>query len=77
MSIRPAHYGIQVEFRTFLDYYNYCENTPVLKPELPLVAYRGYHTTAEPARRLDKLAQEWDALCAKQSARCLPVPRTW
>ncbi|MCC7355312.1 MAG: cobalamin-dependent protein [Anaerolineae bacterium] len=77
ISRDPAGHRLKVEFKTFADYYTYCRETPVLREDVPLEAWRGYEPLNKATRSLEQMARQWDDFCAEQAARCYPVPRTW
>jgi hypothetical protein len=77
MSRQPQRYKIDVEFRHFMDYYRYCQETPVLRRDVSLDAWRGYSSSNGTGAELEKFAKQWDDFCTTQEARCYAVPRTW
>jgi hypothetical protein len=77
LSRDPAQHKVKVAFSTFADYYTYCRETPVLREEVPLAAWRGFEPLHKATQSLEQMAQQWDTLCASLPARCYPVPRTW
>lgn len=77
MSIEPDTYEIGLDFATFADYYNYCRETPVLRPDVVLDEWRGYKAVNALPRSLEKMAQQWNGFSMRQKAQCYPIPRTW
>ena len=77
MSRQPRKYNQRVQFQTFMDYYTYCQETPVLRKDRELGAWRGYYSLGQPSQALENMAAEWNRFCAHQRSRCYPVPRTW
>jgi len=77
MSRQPQRYKIKLKFKTFMDYYRYCQETPVLRRDVGIEAWRGYRPVNPRTRSLEKMARQWDAFCARHRAQCYPVPRMW
>lgn len=77
MSRDPTAYRIKVEFKSFLDYYRYCRETPAARSNTPLGAWRGYDVENKAMRSLESMARQWDEFCRRQRAQCMPVPRIW
>jgi radical SAM superfamily enzyme YgiQ (UPF0313 family) len=77
MSLDQGEYDIDVQFRSFKDYYTYCRETAVWKPGMALDAWRGYHPRVKSTQPLEQMARTWDEFCQKQRAMCYPVPRGW
>lgn len=76
MSIRPEEYGIKVSMRNFMDYYRYCQQTCVTRPDMNRGAFRGFTYGDRRATSIEAMARKWDRFCAGQEARCFPVPQT-
>jgi radical SAM superfamily enzyme YgiQ (UPF0313 family) len=77
MSRQPEQYGIDLEFSSFLDYYRYCQETPVLQQDAALEDWRGFRIRGNDSHSLEKMARQWNGLCRAEQAQCYPVPRTW
>lgn len=77
MSETPTRFGVRPEFKTFLDYYQYCECTAWQARHVTRGSLRGFTTAKLHPNQIEQMAQEWDAFAASQEARCFPVPRGW
>ena len=77
MGEKPQDYGIEVAFRSFVDYYAYCRETATWQGRIVHGTWRGYELTNKRLRWPEEMAHKWDAFCARQRARCYPVPRMW
>jgi tRNA A37 methylthiotransferase MiaB len=77
MSRQAKPFNLKVEFKRFKDYYTYCQETPVLKPDFRLSDWRGYRSLGTDSTALTGMAAQWDDFCAHQPSRCYPVPHTW
>jgi len=76
MSMRPEEYGIKVSMRNFMDYYHYCQQTYVTRPDINRGAFRGFTYNDRQVTSIEAMARKWDRFCAGQKARCFPVPQT-
>jgi hypothetical protein len=77
MSQRPKSYGIQVHYRTFQDYYTYCQGTGWQPRYVTRGQHRGFEANGRPAEVVEGMAQQWDEFAERQPFRCAPVPRGW
>jgi len=77
LSRQPQKFGQKVKFKSFRDYYSYCQETPVLRQDVKLSDWRGFQPAERVPHALESMAAQWDALSARQTARYYPVPRTW
>jgi len=77
MSETPTRFGVRPEFKTFLDYYQYCECTAWQARHVTRGSLRGFTTTKLGPSQIEQMAQEWDAFAESQEAQCFPVPRGW
>jgi len=77
MSREPGRFSIQLEMRSFMDYYNYCRMTPAARPGVAPGKRRGFTLSGGQDRSLELMARQWDEFCAGQPFTCIPVPRTW
>jgi hypothetical protein len=77
MSETPTRFGVHPEFKTFLDYYQYCECTAWQARQVIRGSLRGFTTAKLRPNQIEQMAQEWDAFAESQKARCFPVPRGW
>jgi len=77
MSREPDRFSIEVEMRSFMDYYNYCRMTPAARPGIAPERERGFTLSGKRSRPLELMARKWDEFCAGQEFACFPVPKTW
>ena len=77
MSRDPDRFSIEVEMRSFMDYYNYCRMTPAARRGVTLGRRRGFTLSGGQDRSLELMARQWDEFCAGQEFDCFPVPKTW
>jgi hypothetical protein len=77
ISRQPQKYGQKVQFKTFNDYYVYCQETPGLRKDLPLGAWRGFRPIDGSPQDLEKMALDWNRFSSRHPTHCYPVPRTW
>jgi len=77
ISRQPQKYGQKVQFKTFKDYYKYCQETPGLRKDLPLGAWRGFRSIDGSPQDLEKMALDWNRFSSRHPTHCYPVPRTW
>ncbi len=77
MSLQPEQFGMQVAYRTFADYYNYCRATGWQPRNVTRGEHRGFEMAGRPAQTVEQMAQIWDLFAAQQPFRCFPVPRGW
>lgn len=73
----PERFGIQLQMRTFMHYYEYCYLTPYARPEARTGQVRGFETDPPGGRSLARMADMWDAVCAELGPTCRPVPQVW
>ena len=67
MAVYPEKYAIDVTMRGFMDWYAYCRDTQLGGPEARTEAHRGFAPSVDGARRLEAMADTWDA--ARRGAR--------
>lgn len=77
MSLAPERFGMEVHYRTFADYYNYCRATGWQPRAVVRGEHRGFEMKGRPARTVEQMAQVWDMFAAQQAYRCFHVPRGW
>lgn len=81
MSTHPDEYDIEVDMRSFMDYYEYGRNTALALPEARTEAHRGFRPRAEAGlshgRRLERMADIWDAARVGRESSWWPVPPGW
>lgn len=73
----PERFGIQVQMRTFMHYYEYCYLTAYARPEAKAGRVRGFVADPPESRSVARMAQMWDALAAELPASVRPVPSVW
>ncbi len=77
MSRAPEAFGVEIHYRTFMDYYVYCRGTAWQPRFVIRGQHRGYEMIGRPAQVVEQMARRWDAFAAQQPFRCYPVPRGW
>lgn len=77
MSRQPEAYGMTVQYKTFMDYYNYCKGTAWQPRQMLRGQHRGFEMHGRPTQLVEQMAQMWDLFASKQNFRCFPVPRGW
>jgi len=77
MSRQPDAFGMEVQYRTFRDYYTYCRGTGWLPRHVIRGQHRGFEMTGRPASIVEQMARIWDIFAQQQRFRCFPVPHGW
>jgi tRNA A37 methylthiotransferase MiaB len=77
MSRDPGHFSIQVNMRSFRDYYDYCRKTVASRPGAAPGESRGFSAKAGQGQPLEAMVSQWNEFCAGQKFICVPVPQTW
>jgi len=77
MLNKPESFDIQVHYKTFKDYYIYCQGTGWEPRYVTRGEHRGFEMIGRPTALVEQMAQQWDAFAANQPGRCYPVPRGW
>ena len=77
MSRQPDSFGMNVQFTTFRDYYDYCKGTGWEPRRVVRGQHRGFEMASRPTRIVERMAQIWDVFAQAQQFRCFPVPRGW
>jgi len=77
MSRNPEQFGMEVAYRTFADYYNYCRATGWQPRNVLRGQHRGFEMKGRPTKTVEQMAQIWDLFAEQQPFRCFPVPRGW
>ena len=77
MSRQPDSFGMDVQFKRFQDYYNYCKGTGWEPRRVVRGQHRGFEMASRPTRIVEQMAQIWDVFAQAQQFRCFPVPRGW
>lgn len=73
----PDRFGIDVQMRTFMHYYEYAYLTPYARPEARTGRVRGFDLKAPGSRSVTRMAAMWDAAAAELGPSCKPVPPVW
>jgi hypothetical protein len=77
MSENPGPFGVQVRYRTFQDYYTYCQGTGWQPRMVIRGQHRGFDMTGRPPEVIEQMARQWDDFAKRQPFHCAPVPRGW
>jgi radical SAM superfamily enzyme YgiQ (UPF0313 family) len=75
MSEDPETYGVETDMHTFMDYYDYCHDTYVNRPEARTEAHRGFRPLQK--RSLKAMADAWDAASLGKEGSWWPIPPGW
>jgi radical SAM superfamily enzyme YgiQ (UPF0313 family) len=75
MSRKPRRYAINIDLRSFQDYYDYCQQTLAIQAGEGPWKVRGFAYRKD--RSLQKMVQQWNEFCAEQPASCFRVPESW
>jgi radical SAM superfamily enzyme YgiQ (UPF0313 family) len=73
----PERFGIEIQMRTFMHYYEYAYLTPYARPEARIGRVRGFDVTPPGSRSLARMAATWDAAAAELGPNCKSIPRIW
>jgi len=76
-AVDPDHFGIEVQMRTFMHYYEYAYLTPYARPEAKIGRVRGFDMKPTGSRSLARMAAMWDAAATELGPSCKPVPSVW
>lgn len=76
MEQRPGRYGVEVQWHTFKDWYEYCRNTQVQLPGARTGEWRGFDVIAPAERSIEAMADAWDA-AAENKPAWWPIPPSW
>ena len=60
MSRQPAAYDMTIHYRTFQDYYAYCQGTAWQPRTVIRGQHRGFEVNGRPAQIVEQMAQLWD-----------------
>jgi len=77
MSRQPEAFGMTVQYKTFMDYYTYCQGTGWQPRQVVRGQHRGFEMKGRPTPVVEQMAQIWDMFAQQQKFRCFPVPRGW
>src|SRR5262249_47371752 len=73
----PERFGIEVQMRTFMHYYEYAYLTPYARPDAKIGRVRGFDMKPAGSRSLASMAALWDAAASELGPNCKPVPSVW
>jgi len=76
-AVDPDRFGIEVQMRTFMHYYEYAYLTPYARPEAKVGRVRGFEMKPSESRSLARMAAMWDAAATELGPSCKPVPSVW
>ncbi|MCU0519535.1 MAG: radical SAM protein [Anaerolineae bacterium] len=76
MEQRPGRYGVNVQWHTFKDWYEYCRNTQVQLPGSRTGEWRGFDIIAPAERSIEAMADAWDEAATGKPA-WWPIPPSW
>ena len=77
MSDTPSRFDVQPQYKTFIDYYGYCQQTGWQARIVTRGTLRGFASARLDPTQIEGLAQLWDAFAQEQEFTCFPVPRGW
>lgn len=77
MSQTPSKYGIRPDYRSFADYYAYCQQTAWQPRTTIRGSLRGFSAPSARPAEVEERARKWDAFAEKQPFQCFPVPSGW
>ena len=76
-AVDPERFGIEVQMRTFMHYYEYAYLTPYARPEAKVGRMRGFEMKPTGSRSVARMAAMWDAAATELGPSCKPVPSVW
>ncbi|MBN1874198.1 MAG: radical SAM protein [Anaerolineae bacterium] len=77
MEQRPGRYGVDVQWHTFRDWYEYCRNTQVQLPGARTGEWRGFDLLPPAKRSVEAMADAWDAAAKGRESVWWPIPPSW
>jgi hypothetical protein len=77
MSCQPEAFGMTIHYKTFMDYYQYCQGTDWQSRQVVRGQHRSVEMRGRPTLLVEQMSQLWDLFAGKQNFRCFPVPRGW
>ncbi len=77
MAVHPEKFAIEATMRSFADWYGYCRDTQLGGAEARTEANRGFAPSVEGSRRLEMMADAWDAARTGHEACWWPIPPSW
>ena len=73
MSVDPHKYGIQLGMRSFADYFEYCRQTYVARPEHAGGVLRGFSADGRRGEVVESMVRAWNRLCVGREEVCRPA----
>ncbi|HQE91512.1 MAG TPA: radical SAM protein [Anaerolineae bacterium] len=77
MEQRAGRYGVNVQWHTFKDWYEYCRNTQLQLPGARTGEWRGFDLLPPAKRSVEAMADAWDAAAKGHEATWWPIPPSW
>ncbi len=77
MTQHPGRYGVDIQWRTFRDWYEYCRNTQLQLPGARTGEWRGFDLLPPATRSVEAMADAWDAAADGHEATWWPIPPSW
>jgi len=77
MAVHPEKFAIEATMRSFADWYGYCRDTQLGGAEARTEANRGFVPRGADSRRLEMMADAWDAARTGHEACWWPIPPSW
>jgi len=77
MEQRPGRYGVEVQWHTFRDWYEYCRNTQLQLPGARTGEWRGFDLLPPADRSVEAMADAWDQAAKGREACWWPIPPSW
>lgn len=70
MQLAPDRYRVNIQFKSFKDYYNYCQLPPFINSNKEVKAKRGYAYSSGSKISLYKICQRWKEFCQTKDLNC-------
>ncbi len=77
MEQHPGRYGVDVQWHTFKDWYEYCRNTQLQLPGARTGDWRGFDLIPPAERSVEAMADAWDEASDGRQATWWPIPPSW
>lgn len=77
MEQRPGRYGVEAQWHTFRDWYEYCRNTQMQLPGARTGEWRGFDLLPPAERSIEAMADAWDAAAEGHESCWWPIPPSW
>jgi radical SAM superfamily enzyme YgiQ (UPF0313 family) len=77
MNLFPDKFGIESSMTSFMDFYNYCQETQFTNPGARTERNRGFRLKDLDSRSLESMADAWDKLRTGKEANWWPIPTSW